>query len=273
MSNRYVKKRRLLTKLTITGIAIGLCIVFLFSFAGGGGKKAEEVTINVLTVQDPFYFGMELSIPTFEEKTGITVNLEALAYDALHAKIITSFVGKKAGVDVVTVDQMWLSQYADNNWILDLTPYIDKDKEEELERIGRMIRSKILPDLEDIRNTLRSERSKARLDAITHHMNALISRKRQSIKTLNSLTPTEMIIASMIVNDLTSDEIAQTLAISEEQKVKHRETQREAQKELQQKTQEFYRKVRQEALDKVLSVLTAEQRKKLDDMMGEDYEP
>ena len=127
-----MKRLKLSGKLSIVGIGIVLCLVMIVSIAGGksGGGGREAAAINVLSVQDPFYFGMELLIAEFEEETGIDVNLEGLAYDALHAKIITSFVGKTAGVDVVTVDQMWLSQYADNNWIIDLTPFIEDDKEE-----------------------------------------------------------------------------------------------------------------------------------------------
>ncbi len=124
-----MKRLNLSKKLTILVIGIVLCVILLFSIAGKGTGKGE-VTLNVLSVQDPFYFGMELLVPEFEEETGIKVNLEGLAYDAMHAKIITSFIGKTGGVDVVTVDQMWLSQYADNNWITDLTPYIKKDKAE-----------------------------------------------------------------------------------------------------------------------------------------------
>ncbi|MCK4804695.1 MAG: sugar ABC transporter substrate-binding protein [Spirochaetes bacterium] len=124
-----MKRLNLSKKLTILVIGIVLCVILLFSIAGKGTGR-EEVALNVLSVQDPFYFGMELLISEFEEETGIKVNLEGLSYDALHAKIITSFVGKTGGVDVVTVDQMWLSQYADNNWITDLTPYIENDKAE-----------------------------------------------------------------------------------------------------------------------------------------------
>ncbi len=129
---RDVKKRKLLTRIISIGMGLGLAAVLLFSVTGGkpAGGKGKGAEINVLSVQDPFYFGVEQLISKFEEESGITVNFEGLAYDALHAKIVTSFIGKKSGVDVVTVDQMWLSQYADNNWILDLTPYIKKDKEE-----------------------------------------------------------------------------------------------------------------------------------------------
>jgi multiple sugar transport system substrate-binding protein len=126
-----MKRLKLSGKLTIVGIGIVLCLVMIVSIAGKSSERGKEAAaINILATQDPFYFGMELLIAEFEEETGIEANLEALAYDALHAKIITSFIGKTAGVDVVTVDQMWLSQYADNNWIIDLTPLIEEDKEE-----------------------------------------------------------------------------------------------------------------------------------------------
>jgi multiple sugar transport system substrate-binding protein len=125
------KKRSLLTATTVIIVGLGLVLVLLFSVASGkGGGKVKGAEINVLAVQDPFYFAVEHLVPQFEQETGIKVNYEGLAYDALHAKIVTSFVAKTAGVDVVTVDQMWLSQYADNSWIIDLTPYIDRDKEE-----------------------------------------------------------------------------------------------------------------------------------------------
>jgi len=117
-------KSKKLKKLIIIGIGLG---ILLFS---GIASQAQKATINVLSVQDPFYFALEKAIPQFEKETGIKVNLQGLAYDALHAKLITSFVGKAKGVDVVTVDQMWLSQYAENRWIIPLTPYIKKDKED-----------------------------------------------------------------------------------------------------------------------------------------------
>jgi len=87
--------------------------------------KAEE--IRVLVVGDPFQFALEKVVDDFTEETGIKVNLESLAYDALNARLITSFVSQTPDADVVTVDAMWVGQYSDNGWIRTLDDYIQAD--------------------------------------------------------------------------------------------------------------------------------------------------
>jgi multiple sugar transport system substrate-binding protein len=88
---------------------------------------AQGNTITVLTVEDPFFFALQKVLPQFEQQTGIHVNLEAVAYDALHARAVNSFIGHQAGVDVITVDQMWTSEWANNGWLVPLDDLIKKD--------------------------------------------------------------------------------------------------------------------------------------------------
>ncbi len=107
-----------------------ICMWLIMIFCFGIFVQAKETTINVLSVQDPFYFPLEKLVPEFEKETGIKVNLQPLAYDAIHAKLITSFIAGTKGIDCVTADLMWISQYADNKWIVPITPYIERDKEE-----------------------------------------------------------------------------------------------------------------------------------------------
>jgi multiple sugar transport system substrate-binding protein len=90
----------------------------------------KGATINVLSIQDPFFFPMETLIENFEKETGIKVNLQAVAYDELHAKLVNSFLAKSPGIDVACVDQMWVAQYADSGWIIPLDEYIERDKKE-----------------------------------------------------------------------------------------------------------------------------------------------
>jgi len=92
--------------------------------------QAQAVTINVLSVQDPFFFPLEKLVPEFEKETGIKVNLQPLSYDEIHAKLVSSFVAGTKGIDCITSDLMWIPQYAENDWIVPLTPYIERDKEE-----------------------------------------------------------------------------------------------------------------------------------------------
>jgi ABC-type glycerol-3-phosphate transport system substrate-binding protein len=63
---------------------------------------AQAKSIRVLVVGDPFQFALQEVVKDFTDQTGITVNLESLAYDALQARLITSFVSKSPDADVIT---------------------------------------------------------------------------------------------------------------------------------------------------------------------------
>ncbi len=86
-------------------------------------------TIRVLVVGDPFQFALEQILDDFTAQTGIDVVMENLAYEALNARLATSFVSGTPDADVVTVDQMWTGQYSDNGWIIPLDDYISRDPE------------------------------------------------------------------------------------------------------------------------------------------------
>jgi len=90
--------------------------------------RAADKSVRVLTVEDPFFFALKEFTQDFQRETGIAVELESLSYDALQARLASSFVGHTSDADVVTVDQMWSGQYLDNNWIVPLNDYIKGDK-------------------------------------------------------------------------------------------------------------------------------------------------
>lgn len=91
---------------------------------------AQDVTsIRVLTVEDPFFFSLKEVLGDFKDKTGVTVELESLSYDAMQARLVSSFVSGTSDADVVTVDQMWTGQYVDNGWITTLNDFAAGDAE------------------------------------------------------------------------------------------------------------------------------------------------
>jgi multiple sugar transport system substrate-binding protein len=97
--------------------------------AGAGAPAVAVDAIRVLVVGDPFQFALEKIVDNFAELSGVEVNLESLSYDALNARLATSFVSGSSDADVVTVDQMWNSQYFDNQWIVALDDYIKADSD------------------------------------------------------------------------------------------------------------------------------------------------
>jgi hypothetical protein len=69
-----------------------------------------------------------------------------------------------------------------------------------------------------------------------------------------------------------SDQLAEELKITDEQKTQLQEKQKEVMKEMQEKTQAFYKQLQEESREKVLGVLTPAQRKKLEEMLGEKFQ-
>lgn len=72
--------------------------------------------------------------------------------------------------------------------------------------------------------------------------------------------------------ELSNEELAKRLGISERQKEKLLELQQELREEIQRKTREFYARIQEEAEKKMLDALTSAQRRELEGMMGERFE-
>jgi multiple sugar transport system substrate-binding protein len=98
--------------------------------AAAARRRAQpETTVKVLTVGDPWDLALQNVAEQFTEETGIGVSIESLGYVALQARLINSFLTQTADADVIAVDQMWISQYADNGWITSLDEFISADSD------------------------------------------------------------------------------------------------------------------------------------------------
>ncbi|MBO1902444.1 sugar ABC transporter substrate-binding protein [Leucobacter weissii] len=86
--------------------------------------------INVLALQDPFFYALEEVIPDFEAETGITVNFEGVDYDTLNSRATNSFTANQGDIDVIAPDSMWLSRFAESKWLEPLNERIIRDKDE-----------------------------------------------------------------------------------------------------------------------------------------------
>src|SRR5207249_1565256 len=72
---------------------------------------AQKKSIRVLVVADPFYYALNGVAGQFREETGIEASIESLSYDALQARLVSSFVRGQPDADVISVDNIWLGQY------------------------------------------------------------------------------------------------------------------------------------------------------------------
>lgn len=113
-------------------MSVGLMtVVFIITLTLGlGSVTIAGPTITVGAIQDPYFFALEKLIPEFESKTGIKVQFQGLEYNVLHARAMNSFMSRKGTLDVMSVEQMWISQWADNGWLMQLDPHIRRDNDE-----------------------------------------------------------------------------------------------------------------------------------------------
>lgn len=72
-----------------------------------------EISVLVPVYGDP---GEEL-LKEFEEKTGISVIMNAVAWDQIHDKIVTAAAGKTAAADVMEVGSVWVGEFNSAGWL------------------------------------------------------------------------------------------------------------------------------------------------------------
>ena len=112
---------------TGSAAAVAATTTGVLSWTRTAGAQTSR-TVRVLSVEDPFFFAIKALLPGFEKESGLKVELESMSYDALQARLVSSFVAKTSDADVITVDQMWSGQYLDNGWVIPLNDFIKADK-------------------------------------------------------------------------------------------------------------------------------------------------
>jgi multiple sugar transport system substrate-binding protein len=103
------------------------CLAAVMGFAWAGAAHAADVTIKALFMQQTAYSDNDVRNMTADfEKThpGIKVDLEFVAYPALHDKIVASEGSSSSGYDTVLFDDMWPPEFAQNGFLTDVTGLI-----------------------------------------------------------------------------------------------------------------------------------------------------
>lgn len=85
----------------------------------------EEVTLTIIMEQVPDYDIVAQLTPQFEaENPGIKIKFDAMPYDAMRDKILTSFLAPQATYDVIIVDNPWMDEFAKAGFLTPLDDYI-----------------------------------------------------------------------------------------------------------------------------------------------------
>lgn len=103
------------------------CLTALIGLAWAGTANAADVTIKALFMQQAAYSDTDVRNMTADfEKShpGIKVDLEFVAYEALHDKIVASEGASGGGYDVVLFDDIWPAEFSQNGFLADVTGLI-----------------------------------------------------------------------------------------------------------------------------------------------------
>jgi DNA-binding CsgD family transcriptional regulator len=95
-----------------------------------------------------------------------------------------------------------------------LAQYIDKNRENTESSIARTINSNIMPIIEDLRRSKKPDNLQSHLDIMVTNMRSLANGLSGGHNVLDSLTPTEVRVATMIKNSMPSQVIAKELHVT-----------------------------------------------------------
>ncbi len=96
---------------------------------------AEEVSIRILAMEQagPTVDEMNTIVSEFNQQNpNIKVEIDYVAYDALHDKIITGMAATSPAYDVFLVDDIWYAEFADKGYILEITDKLTQEMKDEV---------------------------------------------------------------------------------------------------------------------------------------------
>ena len=98
--------------------------------AGAAEKPYDGMTLTLASQNDQFGTVMADLAPKFKDATGITVKVDIMSYPELLTKTTADFVGHTKGYDLITMDNVWSGQFAENGYTVNLTDWIKRDADE-----------------------------------------------------------------------------------------------------------------------------------------------
>ena len=114
---------------TIGAIATALALAVVVP-AGAAEKPYDGMTLTLASQNDQFGTVMADLAPKFKDATGITVKVDNMSYPELLTKTTADFVGHTKGYDLITMDNVWSGQFAENGYTVNLTDWIKRDADE-----------------------------------------------------------------------------------------------------------------------------------------------
>lgn len=120
---------RVLSALLILSM-LAACAAPVAAPSGAPAPDGAKTVLRALFMQQAGYQQSDIEAITQEfeaQNPDVDVQLDFVAYEALHDKIITSAASGAGGYDVVLMDCIWPAEFASAEFILDVTDRISED--------------------------------------------------------------------------------------------------------------------------------------------------
>jgi hypothetical protein len=179
--------------------------------------------------------------------------------------------------------QPWVPQTQSLQWLM--APQIQKELEivpeqkEKLDKINRESQTKLQEAYKAINDVPPEERQARYYELLRESYESSEKQAREVLLPIQ-IKRLQQIVLQMKLQQMqwgmaaafTSDELAAELKITDEQRDEFQQKEKEVREEIQKKTQEFYKKMQDESREKLLQVLTPEQKAKLAALTGPKFE-
>ncbi|MEN6300989.1 MAG: extracellular solute-binding protein [Anaerolineaceae bacterium] len=112
-----------------------LIVTLVLSLVGCQSQQAGPVTVRVLSMEQagPTPEEMNAIVDEFNKANpNVQVQIEYVAYDALHDKITTAMTSTPPAYDVFLVDDIWYAEFAEAGYIYDVTDKLTSDMKEKI---------------------------------------------------------------------------------------------------------------------------------------------
>jgi hypothetical protein len=179
--------------------------------------------------------------------------------------------------------QPYVPQTQSLQWLI--TPQIQKELEivpeqkEQLDKLSRESQAKMAEAYKGLSEVPAEERQSKYYELLRESTEATEKEVRKVLLPIQ-IKRLQQIVLQMKLQQLqwgmaagfASDELADELKITDEQRAEFQKKEKELREEIQKKTQEFYKKLQEESREKLMDVLTPEQKQKLAALTGPKFE-
>ena len=122
-------------RVSYKALIVILVLLMGISAAGCQAQQKGPVTVHVLAMQQagPTPDEMNAIAAEFNKANpNVNVQVDYVAYDALHDKITTALASKPPAYDVILVDDIWFAEFAKKGYLADVSSKITQDMKDKI---------------------------------------------------------------------------------------------------------------------------------------------